>query len=222
MLFRRESQEESYFLGSCFFIRQPGYALTAAHCVESLEAAQVVASFPFASEELKPVRRIQRHETADVALLELGGEPAKPEELLHDWQYEGLMGADFVAFGYPEDVLGPRPFLPTPRFFKGHIQRQFDHESFRGYRYAAIELSIGVPAGLSGAPIMNPRQGGSFTVFGVAVENLESTTVLHSEEQVLENGHFHKETHRAVINYGVAVELQVLSGWLTEHGVPPR
>jgi hypothetical protein len=56
---------------------------------------------------------------------------------------------------------------------------------------------------------------------GLVTENLETATLLDSEERLLDDGtHFH-EHYRRVINYGVALMLDRVSDWINEN-IPPR
>ena len=51
-------------------------------------------------------------------------------------------------------------------------------------------------------------------VYGVAAENLESTTVLDYEEELVDDGRPPTKSYRKVITYGVAVDLSSLADWL--------
>jgi S1-C subfamily serine protease len=94
--------------GSCFLFRSDVVALAAAHCVpETLEP--FVVSLPHVGRNL-PVERIERHATADIAMLFCIGEDTRTEsgyptiafwDGLRNWS----MGEPFYAYGYP--IEGP-------------------------------------------------------------------------------------------------------------------
>lgn len=206
-----------YLLGTCFAYRTDRHFLTAAHCVGDLSADKLMVTVPRIP-AVGRVASIDRHPTADVAVLTLDEDMAGVETF---WSVAAnyVLGEDFLAFGYPESIFGLDSREPTPRLLKGSYQRFFDHESYLGFRYFAGELSMGCPAGLSGGPLF--RQGAHVIVTGLATENLESTTVLESVEEITEGDTTTAMRYRKVITYGVAVMLDRLAEWLDQH-VPQR
>jgi hypothetical protein len=202
-----------YLLGTCFAFRSNRHFLTAAHCVGDLEPDRLAVFVPHAA----PVTRVvgvEKHPVADVAILTVADELEGVEPF---WSAVGNynLGEDFLAFGYPESIFGPEVREPTARLFKGSYQRFFDHESHMGFRYFAGELSIGCPAGLSGGPLFRP--GAHVIVTGMATENLESTTVLESVEEISSGEVKSEMRYRKVITYGIAIMLDRLSAWLDQH-----
>jgi hypothetical protein len=123
-------------------------------------------------------------------------------------------GDDFLAIGFPASVEGspPKP-RPTPRLFKGHFQRIFEHESDFGFSYLAGELSMPAPHGLSGGPVFSLQRG---RVLGVVAENLETTNLRHSQETVEEDGSTTRVERLGVINYGICVMVQAIEAWAEE------
>lgn len=203
----------SVFLGTAFAFRTGQHYLTAAHCVGDLEPSgiDVVALGPgFAA-----VEKIERHPSADVALLVLERDLTGVEPFWAVLDEPGL-GAEFFAFGYPEDAaLGDEKASPKPRVFVGHYQRFYQHRSVSGKEYAAAELSIPAPAGLSGGPVFPTGQQRMVTA--LVAENHQATTLLESVERIQRPGEKHTIQYQSVISYGVAVRLDPLSAWLDEH-----
>jgi hypothetical protein len=206
------------FAGSCFGFRRPGWMLTAAHVVADAEEGEVTVTILLDEiEEGIGVERIIRHESADVAILQIDN-AIEIFDYFTDISPVPEMGANITAFGYPEDTqpTGPKP---TPRFFKGHVQRRYRHQSHLGYDYIAAELSFGAPGGLSGGPVAH--EGFPALALGVVAENHESSTILASRSDVLEDGGQYREETLSMINYAACVLLDPLRAWLDSH-VPPE
>jgi hypothetical protein len=81
--------------------------------------------------------------------------------------------------------------------------------------YAAIELNIPCPGGLSGGPVF--RSNALPIVTGLVTDNLESHTTLDAGEEERIPGRVKSTEMRRVITYGVALRLGSLAGWLDEH-----
>jgi hypothetical protein len=108
--------------------------------------------------------------------------------------------------------------MATPRLFRGHYQRFLTYESPLGYTYAAGELSIAAPGGLSGGPVF--REGAMVMLTGIVTENLDSYSVLDSVEKMT-GGETVRIEHHRIISYGMAVMLDQAADWLDEH-IPPQ
>jgi hypothetical protein len=206
------SPDPGAFLGTCFPFRDPTCFLTAAHCAGELPAKELAIGLPMGDAGVVPVVAVERHPTADIALLRIAQTTAG--EITPFWNLNDRysLGDSFAAFGYTEDTFGPEPRLPVARQFRGHIQRVLRYVSPLGYEYDAAELSIGCPGGLSGGPIYLPNSWAA--VVGVVTENLESTTYLQAVDEVQENGEVHHYRHQTMINYGIALLLDDLREWL--------
>lgn len=214
LLVRIDTDPQSpVFLGTCFAFRSTHRFLTAAHCVRGLEPS-VTGIFSPKAQRLQLVSSISVHPTADVAVIE-AVTPLRfdMEPFLDLVQGPHKIGADFVAYGFPEDVFGHTPPRLTQRLFKGHFQRFFPYKSHLGHEYLAGELSIGCPAGLSGGPVFNEFDD-MYRVFGVVTENHESYTALDAVEELDSDGRCHRHTYTKVINYGVCAMLYDLQEWL--------
>jgi hypothetical protein len=212
-------RNDNAFLGSCFVFRYPESFLTAAHCVSELEPCEICILLPGSGTSIAfDVDSIKKHDQADIAALQVSNVSEShitwPQERIFD---DREWGGDFIACGYPQEYsdLGPRP---TPRVFRGHFQRFLQHRSHLGYEYLAAELSIGCPGGLSGAPVFNPEFHGR--LYGIVTENIRTTTELETVLEVERDGKTYRELYHNVINYGIALWLAAISGWLDEV-IPP-
>jgi hypothetical protein len=107
---------------------------------------------------------------------------------------------------------GPQP---TPRYFRGNLQRMFRYRSHVGYEYEAAELSLGAPAGLSGGPVTPARDYANPK--GLVAENKTSSTYLSSITEVRTESSTYLERIHAVINYAIVVRLDPLSDWLNSN-----
>ena len=206
------------FAGTCFGFRQPHFLLTAAHCIGSLDLRSI--SIGIASGTVSrgiDVYRIERHPAADLALIEILNVDMPLFDYFHDIEPHAEWGAELMAFGYPEDS-GDSMVRPTPRFFRGHVQRKFWRSSHLKYEYDAIELNFSAPAGLSGGPVA--LAGNPGCVVGVVTENVRSSTLLESVEEETAPGYSVRNEIHAVVNYGVAVSLAEHTEWLND--VAPR
>src|SRR5207253_9759518 len=97
----RASQGESV-LGTCTAFNRPYLALTAAHCIEGVEANDLHVFFFSRGGEMRMVEEVTRHGTADLCVLrlypdhdDLGGTPDNAF-----WQIlPGIaMGQEFMTF----------------------------------------------------------------------------------------------------------------------------
>ncbi len=213
-------RDDGAFLGSCFIFRYPEFVLTAAHVVEGVSAKESVVSLPCsrAASEQFAVREIHTHPTADLAVVRID----PPDEMDITWAISQLFddrtyGIDIVAYGYPAHSASG-VIVPTPRLFKGHVQRYFNHVSHLGYEYVAAELNFGCPVGLSGSHIINARHHGR--LYGVVTENVSASTEMDSILEVDDAGKEYRESFHNIINYGLALWLPAYADWVDSH-VPP-
>ncbi|MFH1817722.1 MAG: serine protease [Pseudomonadota bacterium] len=218
LLYKREANVPLAFLGTCFSLRHATHFLTAAHCVHELTPDQLVV-VSHLDQRTRLVTNVTRHPHADIAILNV--DPVADDGVESFWNSVGnfSLGEEYFAFGFPEDALGPNEGRPTPRLFKGYFHRFMPHQSHMGYRYIAGELSTPCPGGLSGAPLFRP--GAPVMLTGIVAENLESSTLLDTQERVLTDGQIFNEHYRSVVNFGIAVMLEPIKDWLDQH-VPPR
>jgi len=209
----RSAVEDAHFRGTAFAFRDPSRFVTARHCVDGASTNDLVLSVGQAG-LCFAVREVYVHESADLAVLDIG---------LHVWPpaapFMGLteprgLGMTLSAYGLPED----QPGAPVPRLFRGHVQRFIDHQSpvVRGASYLAAELSFPVPVGLSGGPCYAFGER-LHDVFAVPVENIRSATY-SGETETIRHAPSTTETirERDVVSYGITPVLWPLSGWLDE------
>ncbi len=156
----RRSDEGSFdFLGSCFALLNQKWFLTAAHVVGNLSPREdgvgLFLHQPVEAEEGLDVRRIHRHATADLAVIELDLHEEDPLQIFDPFGgvSEGLeLGDDLMPIGFPTQSAGKGVEL-VPRMLRGHVQRRFLHTSPYGFEFAGIEVSFSAPAGMSGSPV---------------------------------------------------------------------
>lgn len=207
------------FLGSCFIFRYPDKVITAYHCIKSKKIEDITLIFPGSNpKKIYSVKSINAHPTADLAVLDVPNinenEITWPHCNIFD---DKTLGLEITTFGYPQSYSGSQP-IPTPRVFKGYIQRFLNHNSYLGFNYLAAELNFGCPGGLSGSPIFNSLHIGR--LYGIITENFKSTTELDSVIEIDENGNSKKESYHNIINYGLALWLPEVEDWINNF-VPP-
>jgi hypothetical protein len=156
---------------------------------------------------------VERHPSADLAVLHVDTANDAVEPFAKITAGYAL-GLEFYAHGFPEDIFGTDARTPIARTFRGYFQRFLDYRSFLGYQYAAGELSIQCPAGLSGGCVFSSEHLGF--VYGVATENLRSTTILHAVEELQSDGVRYRERYEEVISYGICVLLREYETWLRQ------
>jgi hypothetical protein len=190
------------FAGTCFAFRHANVFLTAAHCVCDHDANTLLVVTPKFPVRGHPVARVTLHPTADLAMLELEDDAWPAVEPFVAIAAAPPLGTEFMAFGFPEDAPAPEQpgAAPIQRLFRGYVQRGLHYQS--EYKFAAAELSIPSPAGLSGGPVFLPDNHNA--VFGVAAKNVYSSTYI---------GPWGHEHH---VQYGIAVLLEPLGAWLDE------
>jgi hypothetical protein len=206
------------FLGTCFSFRHPTYFLTAAHCIGNLPSDEVAILSPN-TDYVRSAKEVKKHPSADIAIIELS--PVENDITEPFWNCVSNYGLaeEFIAFGFPEDIFGEDARIPTARVFKGYFQRFINYRSRFGYTYKAGELNIPCPGGLSGGPLFRP--GAFVMLLGLVTENLESTTFLHSVEEIQKDGKILREHYQNVINYGVCLMLDGIKEWL-DANIPQR
>jgi hypothetical protein len=200
------------FAGTCFAFDRPNVLLTAAHCVRAFDAGDVTVTIERDRvEHGLEVLRIDLHPSSDIAALTI-----RARELFDPFTGVSPIvssGDSVIAFGYPEDTT-PGGILPVPRFFRGHIQRLFMHESPFGHQYTAAELSFPAPGGLSGGPVALANDAGR--VIGVVTENRLTTTFLQTVSDVDVDGRRYREHVHSTIEYGIAALVNLEEEWLRE------
>ena len=221
LLWHVEPDSQPRFLSSCFMLRWGHFFVAPSHCVGTLEPAQIrISSVTLLMTEPE---EIIHHGVADICVLRLPRldfEPGDPFWGITD-DYEP--GKGFHALGWPEDCLagisaamglpfpeGDPPWVKV-RLVAGTYQRFIpQYASPHGFAFVAGELSIPCPLGLSGGPLFRPETPPLVT--GMVIGNLQTRSVPDSPAQVMKD---------RVIEYGVALMLDQVEGWLDEH-IPRR
>jgi hypothetical protein len=200
--------------GSCAGYVHHHTFITAAHCVP--EGLEVFVDMP-TEPAPRRVERIERHPTADLAVLiaERLDSDDQTFPLLYQPPPKGLIdGGTFIGFGYPvEGSGGP---MPVGRLFRGHFQRYFGYTPPGAKEsYFAGEMSIPAPAGFSGGPLAYDSQPQSLVA--IVTTNHDSWAVVDRIEEVEKDGLRYREEVRRVISYGIAAILsQPVVDWLTD------
>jgi hypothetical protein len=158
------------FRGTCFAYKEPWFWITARHVLEGLTPGwepgrdEPGVGVAHASRLTISASRVVTHTEADLAVviagstgdLHIAGAPVEPFETIS----APFLGSDFWAFGYPIDqARGAPKSAPTPRLFKGHVQRVLSYEA-PPFTYGAAEISFPAPRGLSGGPMFDPNDRG--------------------------------------------------------------
>lgn len=213
---QRTAGGDPVFLGTAFAFRHQRAFLTAAHCLAGIATQDLTITSPHLGGGA-PLRvtSVECHPTADLAVAKVDI-PAIPAGIpFHILSNNHPPGSDVGAWGYPLDSRPGGGLAPTPRVFKGIVQREMHHRSSFDYEYEAGELSFGAPRGLSGGPVFTfPHQ---MHLVGVVTENFESTTERQTiEEYQDERGAIRESTHK-VIQYAVYVALKPVARWLEAH-----
>ncbi len=212
------NKKTGHFLGSGFIFRDVNTLLTAKHCVGDFKPHDLIIMIYATGNRVYDVIEIESHQKADISIIKIQGvnelEIGWPKDSLFD---DRSFGIEVMACGFPEESrLGKSQ--PTARVFRGHIQRFINWESHLGYEYVGAELSFRCPGGLSGGPLFNPKFPGR--TYGLITENIRTSTILDSFEEVYDDGKIYREHHESVIYYGVAVWLPTISTWL-DSIIPP-
>ncbi|MFN2430220.1 MAG: serine protease [Cryomorphaceae bacterium] len=206
------------FLGSGFIFRGSRTLLTANHCVGELKAHEIIVQVLVTNNRSYRVTEIIKNPTADIAILRVDGiderEIGFPKYKLFD---DRAYGIEVMACGFPEETYLKKP-VPTARVFRGHVQRFVNYKSHLGYEYLAAELSFRCPGGLSGGPVFNPEFPGR--TYGLITENIRTSTILDSIEEVEKDGKVYREHYENIIYYGIALWLPALDDWI-DSIVPP-
>lgn len=213
---QRAAGESPVFQGTAFAFRHQRAFLTAAHCVAGVVTSDLTITSPHLGGGAPlQVTSVECHPTADLAVVKVDIASIPPAIPFHILSNNHPPGSDVGAWGYPLDSLPGGGLAPTPRVFKGIVQREMNHQSSFGHQYEAGELSFGAPRGLSGGPVFTfPQQ---MHLVGVVTENFESTTERQTiEEYHDEHGIIRESTHK-VIQYAVYVALKPVARWLETH-----
>lgn len=202
--------ESGSFLGTCFAYRDSRVLVTAAHCVGNLPQDEIVAVWS-PGPVVRRATVVTKHPEADIAVVSVpaAGDPIEVFSRIIPYQ---TLGEDFYSVGFTEVAPPNAPRHPMARLYKGHFQTFYSYESFFGYRYAAGEISIPAPGGLSGGPVFLPPD--QRTVIAMVTENVNSALVLDSVEEVSEDGKEYKALYQSISRFGVVLMLAPVAEWV--------
>ncbi len=203
------------FLGTVFPISEPERLYMGARHTLS-EAGSPLGIFIF-----------RRGETIRTLVEEVGDFPGQPDVVVLRAEHgcrasmglsigQTLIWEEVRVVGYPEDAVvhdltADTQFLGI-RGLRGYVTRPLLPGHALKVTAPALELSFGIPAGVSGGPCFVHRPESPFAngLVGVCVGNTTSTSVLwHEEEEVSPH---ERKTVRAerVIEFGIAAQLEGL------------
>jgi Trypsin-like peptidase domain len=205
-----EGYDTGSFLGTCFTYRDSRVVVTAAHCVGNLPQNEIVVVWS-PGPVVRRASAVTKHPEADIAVVTVPA-PRDPLECFSRIIPYQTLGEDFYAVGFTEVAPPNAPRRPLARLYKGHFQTFYAYESFFGYRYAAGEISIPAPGGLSGGPVFLPRD--QQTVVAMVTENVNSALVLDSVEEVSDDGKEYKALYQSISRFGVVLMLAPIAEWL--------
>jgi hypothetical protein len=211
-------QTSRRYLGSCCCYREPRLFLTAHHCIADIPPEELrIAASPYSEVDGDAiVQRVIRHPDADLAALISGAglreiSPLSPVESL-------IAGGEEVdAHGFPLEAEDGN-LVPTPKHFRGVIQRLFDY-SGGGYSYEALELSFGAPAGLSGGAVALPFRDRGLVLHdlvGIITNDRESARTLRTVTDIVAGNLRFQERVEGVALHAIAVDLTALEDWLAD------
>jgi hypothetical protein len=214
-MLERAGEQNDPYLGTCFPFRWRHIFLTARHCVDSLEPAQIEVISQ--GDKRFQAIHIHRHESVDIAAVECKeSDRGVPYAFtgLHVFEGSYGLGDAVAAFGFPiGGTLEEPPNRPTPRAFRGYVQRLTRFRTGGSEPYVAYEMSFPAPEGLSGGPVFVP---GSDRVFAMVTGNLMSYTTRMEEIEHRADGTTRSIEGRQVVSYGMALSLWHVEDWLKE------
>jgi hypothetical protein len=210
-------------LGTCTAFLRPDYALSAAHCVEKIDAGDIRVLFFARDGEMRRVDSVTKHTTADLCVMKLS--PVEGDDLSgHSsnafWGFApAALGDEFMTYGYPvEGYQAVNPFLAaeSARVIRGHYQRFSQFGVPGGYEFLAGEMSVTALAGMSGGPLFRPNAHPVLT--GLVAGTVERSVTAYSKTEVRNGVETYTERVDRITVYGIALMLEPLRDWLTDHG----
>lgn len=191
--------------GDCEFI-------TANHCIENIVADELFVLDLLEEDPFKeniPVTDIIRHPTADIAILKTVERDLSKYHKFLISKNDLSLGAPLHGFGYVSR-LKDNSFRVVPAF----SMRDYHFEE-PNYHYQAIELSMPIPKGTSGAPIFsawkpNPVIG---VATGCAYSEIELRNITYYQDEKM----IERERISEFTRFGIALSIKHVLPWIIEN-----
>lgn len=202
-------------VGCAFRLKaHPSHFLTAAHCVADLEPPDLEVMDPVRDDEDIACAEIVIHPEADLAMLRCDHPFPEFFEACEFYPEDYKLGTQVHCFGYCSDLQTERPERGARhRVVGGIVQRDLIWDN-RNYSSRALELSMTVPRGMSGAPVFVLERPGP--VLGVALGTLESEIVAYQSEEFTDGHVVSRERVSRIVQYGVALRLHPYRNWISD------
>jgi S1-C subfamily serine protease len=186
--------ESRKYLGTAFFVSKTGDALTACHVIPSPDEIAkdeklIAVSMQNGEQVTMNIIKALVYSDKDLAMIRVGTSQNKYFEVSDK---EILSGTDISVLGFPSHNLNSSGL--ELRFLKGHVTLS----------HKMLELNFAIPAGMSGAPVIEGNK-----VIGIATGRVKCEELIDSyeEEKIIGNN---KEIikiveTKSVIHYGIAL-----------------
>ena len=198
--------------GSTFRLWSSNHFITASHCVQDIEPAQLKIMNPLNNNHDLNCVAIHRHSKADIAVVEVEGPVPERFQKFKITRSDFSYGAPIHCFGIILDWEGSTDYAPA-RVIGGIIQRDFIYDD-SVYKSPAFELSTPIPKGMSGGPAFLAVQAD--VAIGIAIATIKSEVVISSFEECENDEIKTRERISEITRYGVVLRLYTVRDWLEE------
>ncbi len=195
------------------FILAPNLLITCWHCVSSLLAdnqqyAAIIPTKPEGYSALHLNELEQGFNGIDVAVASIATEPTLGLTLA---KADVPWGTHVWTYGYPfttakEVADTGKRFMLDGRYLEGYVTQAFHYEHHKYGQVSSYELSMPIPAGLSGAPLIRL---GSKEVIGLIYGNNDVATIEQFAEVDSQTGKREPEVQR-IMSFGLAHHFDTL------------
>ncbi len=210
-IFKTDNSKEPRFAGSSFRLWADSFYFTAAHCLDGLNEDHVHV-FNCTQHNYFETRKIYRHASADLAIIEIGGDIPKVFEKFKLAPNQAYFGTNTRCFGLLDDWLEDREQKKAPgRVIAGIVQRTFTHKDHL-YTSLAFEYSEPIPLGTSGGPAF--RSECDDTVIGMAIGTINSSIDVFQSVEYEDDKIKYREKISEITRYGVILRLAEYREWI--------
>jgi V8-like Glu-specific endopeptidase len=195
------------------FILAPNLLITCWHCVSSLlpdnqQYAAIIPTEPEGYRALYLNELEQDLNASDVAIANVATEPTLGLTLAKG---DVSWGTHVWTYGYPltiaEEVAGAgKRFTLSGRYLQGYVTQAFYYKHHKYGQVRSYELSMPIPEGLSGAPLIKV---GSKEVIGLIYGNNDVATIEQFARVNSQTEKREPEVQR-IISFGLAHHLETL------------